>query len=378
MGSVVDEVGSARGTSEAGKAEAHTPVVLLERQRAVWGYVGLMAANYVAIVLEVRLEMIAQMALLAAITAPLIYRAVRRVMQFYSVEHTSMSNKTKGIISFLLLAFGIAWIAWEIPIRLGMFPHDPLFQLAALPGGFAPAIAAIVVRRWVTREGFADAGLRPNLRRWPYYLVAWLLPLAVTTCVVILAAALGLGQPDFTLKRALAVLAPGNAGPLPTIPSYLWAEIPILFLITALIATPILWGEEFGWRGYLQLRLLSQRPLLAAIATGVIWGMWHYPLNVRGYNFPDHPLLGLAVFPVSTTLISIVFGWLRLRTGSIWASSLAHAATNAVGGSLTMLLFAGGPNLIFVSYLGILSWIPLGILCAWIVLTGQLGPESAS
>jgi hypothetical protein len=49
-----------------------------------------------------------------------------------------------------------------------------------------------------------------------------------------------------------------------------------------------------------------------------------------------------------------------------------------VGGSLTMLLFAGGPNLIFVSYLGILSWIPLGILCAWIVLTGQLRPESAS
>jgi hypothetical protein len=29
----------------------------LERQRAMWEYVGLMAANYVAIVLEVRLEM---------------------------------------------------------------------------------------------------------------------------------------------------------------------------------------------------------------------------------------------------------------------------------------------------------------------------------
>jgi 1,4-dihydroxy-2-naphthoate octaprenyltransferase len=51
--------------------QAHTPVVLLGRQQAVWGYVGLMAANYVAIVLEVGLKMIPRMALLAVITAPL-------------------------------------------------------------------------------------------------------------------------------------------------------------------------------------------------------------------------------------------------------------------------------------------------------------------
>jgi membrane protease YdiL (CAAX protease family) len=289
-----------------------------------------------------------------------------------------MRNTTKGIISFLLLAFGIAWISWEIPIQLGVSPQNPLFQLVALPGGFAPAIAAFIVRRWITHEGFADAGLRPNLRQWRYYLVAWLLPLVVTPCIVILAIALGLGQPDFTLKRALTALAPGNAGSLPTIPAYLWAVIPVQLLITALIATPILWGEEFGWRGYLQLRLLKQHPLLAAIATGVIWGMWHLPLNIRGYNFPDHPLLGLTVFPVSTTLISIIFGWLRQRTSSIWAPSLAHAATNAVGGSLTTLLFMGGPGMIWVGYLGILSWIPLGALSAWIILTGQLKTDSAS
>jgi membrane protease YdiL (CAAX protease family) len=81
-------------------------------------------------------------------------------------------------------------------------------------------------------------------------------------------AALGLGQPDFTLRRAVAALAPRSAGSLPAIPACLWAVIPVQLLITALLVTPILWGEEFGWRGYLQLRLLGQRPLLAAIATG--------------------------------------------------------------------------------------------------------------
>ena len=88
-----------------------------------------------------------------------------------------MNNTTKGIVSYLFLAFGMAWILWEIPIRFGVSPRSPLFQLAALPGGFAPAVAAIIIRKWITREGFADAGLRLNLGKWTYYPVAWLLPL---------------------------------------------------------------------------------------------------------------------------------------------------------------------------------------------------------
>jgi membrane protease YdiL (CAAX protease family) len=283
-----------------------------------------------------------------------------------------MNDRTKGIVSYLLLAFGMAWALWEVPLRLGLSPRNPLFQLAALPGGFAPAIAAIIVRKWITREGFADAGLRLNLRKWPYYLVAWLLPLPVTAIIIALAVALRVSQPDFSLLRALEALMPQGVSPLPPVPPYLWLVLPFQFMITALVATPILWGEEFGWRGYLQPRLLGHHPLLAAVTTGLIWGVWHYPLNLRGYNYPDQPILGLVVFPVGTVLLSIVFGWLRLRTGSIWSASLAHSATNAIGGSLTMLLFMGGPNWIWVSYLGLLGWIPLGALCAWIVFSGQL------
>jgi hypothetical protein len=65
-----------------------------------------------------------------------------------------------------------------------------------------------------------------------------------------------------------------------------------------------------------------------------------------------------------------------LHTGSVWSASLAHASTNSIGGSLTLLLFMGGPNWILVNYLGILGWIPLGALCAWIVFTGQLKSTS--
>jgi hypothetical protein len=37
-----------------------------------------------------------------------------------------------------------------------------------------------------------------------------------------------------------------------------------------------------------------------------------------------------------------------------------------------VFLFAGGASLLWVSDLGILAWVPLGALSAWIVSTGQL------
>ena len=285
-----------------------------------------------------------------------------------------MTDRTRGIVAYLAIAFGMAWLLWGIPIRLGVSPQSPAFQLVVLPGGFAPAFAAIVVRQWITREGFADAGWRVHPRAWPYYLVAWLLPLFVAGMILTLAVTFRIAQPDFSLQRALQVLVPQRAGQWRRLPSGIRLLLPVQLLIVAVVTTPILWGEEFGWRGYLQSRLLGNRPLLAAVTTGLIWGVWHFPLLLRGYDFPGHPLVGFLVFPVDTVLLSIIFGWLRARTGSIWSASLAHAATNAVGASLTTLLFLGGPHWILVSYFGVLGWIPLGLVCGWIVATGRLTP----
>ncbi len=245
-----------------------------------------------------------------------------------------------------------------------------LLKMVWLPVAFAPAIAAFIVRKWVTREGFADAGLRPNLRKWPFYLVAWLLPLVGTLCIVVLAPLLGVGKADFSLARSFKYMT--EAGLPAYYSNHPWIALGALPIV-AIFATPLLFGEEFGWRGYLQLRLFPDRPVLSAVVTGVIWGAWHWPENLRGYNFPDHPLIGgLLIFPVTGIFLSIIFGWLRLKSGSIWSCSLAHAATNTIAAGLYLYLFAGGPSLIFVSYAGILGWIPLGALSAWIVFTGQL------
>jgi len=288
-----------------------------------------------------------------------------------------LDNRTKGVISFILLAYGLAWAFWELPIRLlGASPREPIFfQLVALPGAFAPAVAALIVRQWITREGFADAGLRPNVKQgWRYYLAGWLLPLPVLTAIVMLAWALALARPDFTLLSGVGSL--GLDLPPTAAPPLLGLALPFLLLLNALLTFPLLWGEEFGWRGYLQMRLFPGRPLLAAIATGIVWSLWHLPLNLRGYNFPGYPLAGMLVFTVSAVLLSIIFAWLRWASDSVWPPTLAHAATNTVGGS-TMLLWFGGAKPLWVSYLGVLGWVPLLALCIWILRTGRLRPPSS-
>jgi uncharacterized protein len=275
--------------------------------------------------------------------------------------------KTQGILAYLAIVFGLAWGIWGALLGKGIYGTNPLFHWLSLPAVFAPALAGLVVRRWITHEGFADIRYRLHWKiNWPYYLFAWLSPLVVTAVIVLLAMGFGLSQPDFSLHRFFKAYAPTA-----TIPSLPFPIFPTAILATMIQAFPVAllnWGEEFGWRGYLQMRLFADQPLKAAIATGLIWGIWHYPLILLGYQRYENLWWGLLQFPVFTILLSIIFGWLQRRTGSLWSVCLAHGATNAIGGSLTSMLFLGGSNWLFVNYAGFLGWLPLGILSLWIIV----------
>jgi membrane protease YdiL (CAAX protease family) len=262
-----------------------------------------------------------------------------------------MTTRGKGILTFLLITFGGTWSVWGIAWLLGLFNTSISGQALVAVGAFAPALAAFIVRKWVTREGFADAGLHPHLiKRLPYYLFAWLWPLVGVGIVVAVASALGIAPVRSDVTSMLVVSA----------------------LAGSLIATPLFFGEEFGWRGYLQLRLADGRPLPAAVVTGLIWGVYHYPVILVGFEGFENALLGLIVFPITTVLLSIVFGWLRARTGSVWVTCLAHSTTNGIGGALLAYLYLGGGSFLLASYVGVLGWIPLGLLCLVLLLTGQL------
>ena len=93
-------------------------------------------------------------------------------------------------------------------------------------------------------------------------------------------------------------------------------------------------GEEVGWRGFLQLELTKRTSFLtAAIVTGLVWAVWHYPLIFFAsqiFDFGELPL-GFAVpmFTLILIAVSVVLGWLRLKTGSIWPAVIAHGSHNS-------------------------------------------------
>jgi len=260
-----------------------------------------------------------------------------------------MSKNAKGIIVFLLIAFGIAWLNILVVWLLGMgsapdaeaAQPDPLLFVLTGPLAFAPAIAAFVVRKWITREGFADAGLKLHLRKgWPYYLCAFLFPLIVLPIAVGLWALVRAGQPDL---------------------STLSLETILPLLVMALAMTPIYFGEEFGWRGYLQMRLTPGRPLVAAIWTGLIWSVWHYPMLLSGFSDVEYKL-ALPIHTIVSVFISIFLGWLQVKSKSVWPACLAHAVNNAIIMGTLGLLMADVPAIFAWGGYGMAGFAVLSLL----------------
>jgi len=271
----------------------------------------------------------------------------------------SFLTRHKGLVAFLFISFGATW-GYEFGARLGLGWSlvNPLVQL---PMAFIPAVAAFAVRRWVTREGFADAGLKLRLRKaWWHYLIAWLAPLAIAVAACVVAAALGLWTPDLSSLDAL----------VPGIP---WWGAILVLQVLVIVLTPVYFGEEFGWTSYLRLRVYRGRPVAATVATGLIWAVWHYPLAFLGYAEFSDVALGLAVWTVSFLLQEVMLSWLRIRSGTIWTASLAHAGNNMVLSLLTAsLLTSGEGGSLDAIVVTLLMLVPMGALCLWIVLSGQL------
>ena len=234
----------------------------------------------------------------------------------------------RGVWTFLLIAFGIAW-GWGAlaHVVLGLSLVNPLVQL---PGAFAPAIAALIVRRWITREGFADSGSRLRARAaWHFYLLALLGPLGVAVVVLALAAASGRWEPTVD---AVADVVPG-------VP--VWA-VPVVLCSLALVTTFLFWGEEFGWTGYLLVRIAPGRPRVAALSAGLVAAVWHYPLVLTDYSQYQNVLFGLAGWTAWILCQEVLLAWLRDRSGSVWPACLAHAGNNMVLAPLTGVLMTTG------------------------------------
>ena len=120
-------------------------------------------------------------------------------------------------------------------------------------------------------------------------------------------------------------------------------------LIAPVVNSLFTFGEEFGWRGYLQPKLMPLGGRKAMLLMGVIWGMWHWPLTIQGHNYgleySGYPWAGMLMMLVFTTALGTFLGWVTLRSGSVWPAVIGHAAINGMG-ALPALFTLGQPNML--------------------------------
>lgn len=282
-----------------------------------------------------------------------------------------------AVIVFVAVSFALAWLV-ALPLWLGDGLAEPISVLLLPVMMFTPAVAALVVT-FVMRVPARGQRAR-FLGLWPmrpakrviWLMVAgWLVPPLLVGLGILLSAALGFVQLDLTFAAFAAELekAVPAGTPLPPVQVIVFAQfamIPVGGLFNSLFA----FGEELGWRGWLlpALRPLGTWPAL--ILSGVIWGAWHSPVILLGYNFGRTDLTGVLLMIGGCVAWGILLGWLRLRSASVWPAVIAHGSLNAAAG-LVLIVAVTQPDMALAGPLGVATWIVLALLTVVLVLTGQ-------
>lgn len=253
---------------------------------------------------------------------------------------------------YVVLSLGLAWLA-ALPLWFGGGLQHPAFMPIAAVVMTTPAIAGAVVTFGYLRP--ASPWRYLGLRGGPWRrTLGWALGGAV--------GAVGLTGAMLVLARVLGLVdlrtGPDTAGSL--------LLIPVLTLLIGLTAV----GEEIGWRGFLHTALRPLGPVRALLLNGAVWGVWHTPLLLLGYNYATTSPVSIPLMIISTVLIGTALAWLRERSGSIWAGALTHGALN-VSASYLMMAFVPLPQQSpTLSLLGWVGWIVMGTFLLALVAAG--------
>lgn len=87
-------------------------------------------------------------------------------------------------------------------------------------------------------------------------------------------------------------------------------------------------GEELGWREYLQIRLqILFGKKSGVIILGFIWGIWHLPLCFMLYS-PETPILCVIGHVFYCILLGIFLGYAYMKTENLWSVIIIHLINN--------------------------------------------------
>jgi membrane protease YdiL (CAAX protease family) len=181
---------------------------------------------------------------------------------------------------------------------------------------------------------------------WVLHVVIWPVFAFATPFV---ASALGIFELDLSFSgfKALVMAQIQDLGG-PTIDPF--ADVPVEAVVAiqfassftaAFVNFPVVIGEELGWRGFLLPRLRSLGFWKANIFLGTVWGLWHAPLILLGYNYPSAPVQGLFFMCGFCIVIGTLINWSSWVTGSVWPAAFGHGAINGSAGAIVLFQAEG-------------------------------------
>jgi membrane protease YdiL (CAAX protease family) len=226
-------------------------------------------------------------------------------------------------------------------ILLGFLLLTPLYAVITVlaltvpgMGRVCPGVGALLITLWTLLvflvRGRSDTGafVRAGLgwgdfRQGPWFVLG-IVAFLILQAVLNLATRLGDLQD-----------ASGRVYGLP-IPSGLRVPVLVaLFLPVTVIGVPLsglaaVFGEEYGWRGFLQQELLPGGKVRGVLLVGLVWGLWHFPVILRGLHTCPATSLGLVLGTAFFVLWGFIQSYAVLRTGSIWIAAFLHGVVNSV------------------------------------------------
>ena len=108
---------------------------------------------------------------------------------------------------------------------------------------------------------------------------------------------------------------------------YTWYMIAALFINFFLVFIAF-FGEEYGWRYYLQPIMQKKfGKRWGVILLGVVWGLWHLPINVFYYS-PETWLQSVAAQQITCITIGIFFAYAYMKSENILVPVILHFLNN--------------------------------------------------
>ncbi len=236
----------------------------------------------------------------------------------YYKTHRSASRWFIYYYFLMTFAFLAAAVVGSIQPALSTTISGPLLLFSVV------GLVLLLVLRWRGGpQSFAGAGMAfGKIRIWLLYGLAMLLFYG-------LGALLNYVFKFGTLADITRMFPPGATAAISPM-ALLASTFLNMIIIGPFLGLIITFGEEYGWRGYLQSELVHLGRIRGVGLLGIIWGVWHWPIIWMGYNYPGQPVLGSLLMTAYTVALAYFLAYAVFKSKGVWTAAYLHALNNQV------------------------------------------------